>query len=960
MNKSAIQRFAIWARTELIAQVSQRAYQYGITEEGYGEADAVTVRGRALTPDEVKQRKELVGQIRSKNYKQVMEEAAYTWFNRFVALRFMEVNNYLPSHVRLFSDSAGAFKPEILANAPYLVMTGLDEDKVAAYIEGNKTEDLYRYLLITQCNALNEAMPQMFEKIGGYTELLFPNNILRAGSVIGRMVSDIPEEDWTDQVQIIGWLYQYYNSELKDETFALLKKNVKITKERIPSATQLFTPDWIVRYMVENSLGRLWIEGHPDDELKAGWKYYLDEAVQEAAVQVQLDAIRAEYAALRPQDIKVIDPCVGSGHILVYAFDVLMQIYKSQGYSERDAAQSILLNNLYGLDIDDRAAQLAYFAVMMKARQYDRRIFSRNIQPHVYPIAESNELDDSTIDYFAKKDQKLKENLGTLVKELRDAKDYGSILDIPPIDFDALYARAAEILKSDSIFKGIVSDTILPMIQTAELLSQKYDIVITNPPYMGSSGMNEKLSDYVKRNYPNSKSDLFAIFIERCGAMTADNRYYAMITQHAWMFLSSYEKLRKKLLMTDTVNMAHLGPRAFEEIGGEVVQTTSFVIRKSHIADYRTTYCRLIEPTTQQGKEDMFLAGENQYTAVQSNFSQIPGSPVAYWVSDNFIKTFATGSSIDNIGNARQGIIPGNVDAFVRLWFEPSYNRIGFNHTENSEIRKYGYKWFPYNKGGAFRRWYGNIEHVINMENDGYDIRFSGQNNNYRLRESNLYFKEGITWSKISSGAFSARYMPKGNLFDIAGCCVFDLGNDVKYILSMANSVITTKILDIISPTLNYEVDHIKKLPVIFSKQHREKIDKLAGDNLLLCKCDWDSFETSWDFLAHPLVLASYAPDSNGVHKSTVAEAFDKWKKVCNDRFTQLKANEEELNHIFINIYDLQDELTPEVRDEDVTVRKADLGRDIRSLISYAVGCMFGRYSLDEPGLTYAGGSWDD
>ena len=960
MNKSAIQRFAIWARTELIAQVSQRAYQYGITEEGYGEADAVTVRGRALTPDEVKQRKELVGQIRSKNYKQVMEEAAYTWFNRFVALRFMEVNNYLPSHVRLFSDSAGAFKPEILANALYLDMTGLDEDKVVAYIEGNKTEDLYRYLLITQCNAMNEAMPQMFEKIGGYTELLFPNNILRAGSVIGRMVSDIPEEDWTDQVQIIGWLYQYYNSELKDETFALLKNNVKITKERIPSATQLFTPDWIVRYMVENSLGRLWIEGHPDDELKAGWKYYLDEAVQEAAVQVQLDAIRAEYAALRPQDIKVIDPCVGSGHILVYAFDVLMQIYKSQGYSERDAAQSILLNNLYGLDIDDRAAQLAYFAVMMKARQYDRRIFSRNIQPHVYPIAESNELDYSTIDYFVKKDQKLKENLGTLVKELRDAKDYGSILDIPHIDFDALYARAAEILKSDSIFKDIVSDTILPMIQTAELLSQKYDIVITNPPYMGSSGMNEKLSDYVKRNYPNSKSDLFAIFIERCGAMTADNRYYAMITQHAWMFLSSYEKLRKKLLMTDTVNMAHLGPRAFEEIGGEVVQTTSFVIRKSHIADYRTTYCRLIEPTTQQGKEDMFLAGENQYTAVQSNFSQIPGSPVAYWVSDNFIKTFATGSSIDNIGNARQGIIPGNVDAFVRLWFEPSYNRIGFNHTENSEIRKYGYKWFPYNKGGAFRRWYGNIEHVINMENDGYDIRFSGQNNNYRLRESNLYFKEGITWSKISSGAFSARYMPKGNLFDIAGCCVFDLGNDVKYILSMANSVITTKILDIISPTLNYEVDHIKKLPVIFSKLHREKIDKLVDDNLLLCRCDWDSFETSWDFLAHPLVLASYAPDSNGGHKSTVAEAFDKWKKVCNDRFTQLKANEEELNRIFINIYGLQDELMPEVRDEDVTVRKADLGRDIRSLISYAVGCMFGRYSLDEPGLTYAGGSWDD
>ena len=476
MNKSAIQKFAIWARTELIAQVSQKAYQYGITEEGYGEADAVTVGGHALTSDEVKQRRELVAQIRQKGYTQVMEEVAYTWFNRFIALRFMEVNNYLPSHIRVFSDSTGAFKPEILSDALHLDLPGLDKDKVAAYIESNQTEDLYRYLLLTQCNALNEALPRMFEKMGGYTELLFPNNILKADSVLGRMVTDIPEEDWTDQVQIIGWLYQYYNSELKDDTFALLKKNVKITKERIPSATQLFTPDWIVRYMVENSLGRLWIEGHPDDELKSGWKYYLDEAEQEPEVQAQLDKIHTEYATLKPQDIKVIDPCMGSGHILVYAFDVLVQIYRKYGVSERDAAQSILQNNLYGLDIDDRAAQLAYFAVMMKARQYDRRVFSRGIQPHVYAIVESNGLDNVTIDYFTNNDPKLKKDFGTLVNELRDAKEYGSILNITPVDFAALYARVDEVQEDISLYRENVLNTVLPVIQVAEVIAKSMDI----------------------------------------------------------------------------------------------------------------------------------------------------------------------------------------------------------------------------------------------------------------------------------------------------------------------------------------------------------------------------------------------------------------------------------------------------------------------------------------------------
>ncbi|MDY5772851.1 MAG: BREX-1 system adenine-specific DNA-methyltransferase PglX, partial [Bacteroidaceae bacterium] len=546
MNKSAIQRFAIQARKDLIDGVSQRAYQYGITKDGYGERDAVTVGGRALTSDEQRQRKELVDQIVSKGYTQVMEEVAYTWFNRFIALRFMEVNNYLPSHIRVFSDSTGAFKPEILNDVLHLDLPGLNMNKVAEYIENNQTEDLYRYLLLTQCNALNESLPRMFERMGGFTELLLPNNILKQDSVLGRMVTEIPEEDWTDQVQIIGWLYQYYNTELKDDTFALLKKNVKISKERIPSATQLFTPDWIVRYMVENSLGRLWIEGHPNDDLKAEWKYYLDEVEQEADVQAQLKEIRSEYANMKPQDIKVIDPCMGSGHILVYAFDVLVQIYKTYGISERDAAKSILENNIYGLDIDDRAAQLAYFAVMMKARQYDRRIFSRGVQPHVYSIVESNGLDGSTVEYFINNDPTLQKNFKLLMEELRDAKEFGSILSVSQLDFSALYARVDEVRDDISIFREIVLNSILPLIQVADVMAQKYDAVITNPPYMGSNNMGAVLSNFVKEHYPNSKADLSTVCMEMCLKRAKKHGFYAMINIPVWMTQSSFEALRRE------------------------------------------------------------------------------------------------------------------------------------------------------------------------------------------------------------------------------------------------------------------------------------------------------------------------------------------------------------------------------------------------------------------------------
>lgn len=979
MNKGAIQRFAIWARNELIAQVSQRAYQYGITKEGCGEANAVTVGGRALTGDEQKQRKELVDQIRSKGYTQVMEEVAYTWFNRFIALRFMEVNNYLPSHIRVFSDSTGAFKPEILSDVLHLDLPGLDREKVAEYIESNDTEGLYRYLLLTQCNALNDPLPRMFEKMGGYTELLLPNNILKQDSVLGHMVADIPEEDWTDQVQIIGWLYQFYNTELKAEVFA---KNGKITKNEIPAATQLFTPDWIVRYMVENSLGRIYVDkrknegiyadGRGLDEMtwheaeseriatekliadKMGWKYYLPEAEQTQEVLKQLDEIQAEYANLDVKDIRVIDPCMGSGHILVYAFDVLMQIYEATGYSQRDAAQSILENNLYGLDIDDRAAQLAYFAIMMKARQYDRRIFSRGIQPHVYAIVESNGLDSSSVEYFTNNDPQLKKDFGTLMDELRDAKEYGSILNISQVDFAALYARVEEVRADISMFREIVLNSILPLIQVAEVMAQKYNAVVTNPPYMSTSSAGAKLSDYVRKHYPDSKTDMFSIFIERCQMMTRSNYLYAMITMHSWMFLGSFESLRVKLMQTDTINMAHLGPRAFEEIGGEVVQTTSFVRRKSHVSSYKGAYCRLIAPATQDGKKELYLEHKEIYSVTQDDFDNIPGNPIAYWINSNLVHAFAQ-KHLSDYAQTKQGFATGDNNRFLRFWHEVSASNTAFP----SQVLN-GMKWFPCNKGGSFRKWYGNNIYLANWYQNGSEMKaFSGS----VIRNPQFYFKVGITWSSLAN-QLSLRYSPKGFLFESKGSmCFVNDTNRLNYILGLLNSKVTAEALSVLSPTLDFHEGPMLKVPVVLIEPHGE-IDQRVEENIKLCQDDWDAFESSWDFMCHPLVASQQYAATCHQKEGTSPEhhlcaAYQMWLASTERRFQQLKANEEKLNRIFIDIYGLQNELTPEVEDKDVTVRRADLGRDIRSFISYAVGCMFGRYSLDVDGLAYAGGEWD-
>lgn len=985
MDKNAIKKYAVWARKELISRVAQKAQQYGITETEMVDAGADSVNGKVLSAEEMQQRRALIAQINEKGYQQVMEEVAYTWFNRFSALRFMEVNGYLPSHVRVFTDENNAFKPQILAEALHLELDKLDKDKVYALKETEQTEELYKYLLIVQCNALNSILPGMFQTIADYTELLLPDNLLREGSVIEQMISQIPEDNWQDAVQIIGWLYQYYNSEKKDDVFAALKKNVKITKENIPAATQLFTPDWIVRYMVENSLGRMWVEGHPDakaqllpipeeqaaytagnrDPEDTKWHYYLEETQQEPQVQAQLSEISKQYADLTPEQIKVIDPCCGSGHILAYLFDVLMQIYENYGYTPRDAVASILQNNLYGLDIDDRAAQLAYFAVMMKAVRYDKRFLKRKDedgepdvpQPHVYAIEESNRIEKPDVEYFCNGKPELKDAMHTILTQLYDAKEYGSILTIPPQDWDALYARFDEVADVSSFHRESIRKKLLPLVRVAQTLAQKYDVVVTNPPYMGASNMNSDLSEYVKKYYPDSKSDLFAVFIEVCSRMTKQNGYQAMITQHAWMFLSSFEKLREKMMLTETVSMAHLGARAFEEIGGEVVQTTSFVRVRTHIDNYKGVYCRLIEPTTQQGKEGMFLACENRYIANQDNFAKIPGSPVAYWTNEKILLAYENGTLLNDCSDVKIGMGTGKNEIFVREWWEVFHNKIDFSLNSINDLEKSSGKYFPYNKGGEFRLWYGNLQEVLWFDAKGrqYMNTMSGHREN---GAHDFYCKEGLTWSFISSSKFGVRYLPTGCFFDVAGSTLFSK-KDNLYTLGFLSSCVCFEILGILNPTLNYQAGNIKSLPLLIDKV--ENVDNLVEENIRTSKTDWDSFETSWDFTRHPFIKAiTKYPNMMDIGNIYLAECYDIWAGECEERFEKLKANEEELNRIFIDIYGLQDELTPEVEDKDVTVRKADLGRDVRSFISYAVGCMFGRYSPTYDGLAYAGGTWDD
>jgi len=883
MEKAPIKKFAVEARKKLKADVTFQLERYGITENGIvepqtstdkelvfdlGNGNTQTIKGERY----VNQYRNLAAHVRGfyttdepkKELEQFIEEIAYTWFNRLIAIRFMEVNRYLPVRV-LSSEITGQKLPD-LVKAPFsgdLEFTEDEKKRIFELQDANKEDDLFRFLFFKQCNDLSRILPRLFENLEGhnsFSELLITLSFNDPNGVVYRLVNEV-DERWFDihtvdedgkpigQVQIIGWMYQYYNTEPKDKVFADLKKNIKISKQNIPAATQLFTPDWIVRYMVENSLGRLWYEGHPDFD-KSDWKYYLDEAPQEPQVEQQLQEIRAQYAKMEPEQLKVIDPCMGSGHILCYLFDVLMQIYLDNGYSKREAVRSILENNLFGLDIDKRAAQFAYFSVMMKAREYDSNFFSRsNIpQPRVYDIQESNWLGGAYKHEMGNflNSQQHRDTLNYLLDAFVDAKEYGSILQIKPLNYEGLkeaWETSAAATAHDAnmaMWYDAAKDAVAQLIEQAVMLSQKYDAVVTNPPYMGSSGMGANLTNFVKKYYPDSKSDLFAVFIEVCSHMAAEKRYQAMITQHAWMFLSSYEKLREKMLLTETVNMAHLGARAFEEIGGEVVQTTSFVRCRTHIDGYKGTYCRLIEPISQQGKEDMFLSSENRYFANQDNFAKIPGSPVAYWVSEKIINAFC-GTPISCYAESNGQNITGNNNKFLRLFWEVDGHNIGKEY------------WAKCARGGGYRKYHGNDDNVILWTSEAR--AHYKKDSIARIVPEYLRFKDGITWSYITSGVPSFRRLWPDELFEKAGTSIFIRNvKNINPLLGLLNSVVARKLLGLLNPTINYQVRDIFSVPVEKSVLSANNISDLVDQNISVEKDDWDAFETSWDFKRHPLV----------------------------------------------------------------------------------------------------------
>ena len=968
MDKNAIKRYAVWARRELIDRVSKRAAIFGVTADSFGDPNADSVNGHLLSGTERRQRQALIRRIEEKGYEQVMEEVAYTWFNRFAALRFMEVNGYLPSHVRVFTNDAGEFKPQILSEVIHLDLIGLNMEKVYQLKDANQEEELFKYLLIVQCNALYGILPGMFQKIDDYTELLLPDYLLREGSAIEQMVSLIPEDDWKDQVQIIGWLYQYYNTEPKDKVFADLKKNIKISKQNIPAATQLFTPDWIVHYMVENSLGRLWVEGHPSarkylpDHNEDGsvhveegkWNYYLEEAEQEPEVQAQLDEIRKQYATLKPEEILTIDPCAGSGHILCVLFDVLVNIYEDYGYTAREAAVSIVQNNLWGLDIDDRAAQLAYFAVMMKARQYDRRFFTREIQPHVYAIQESNGIDRNHLNYLGRGLSDLERNnavtqMHSLLDEFVDAKEYGSILQPKEYDWELLRrfvedTTTGQQMSFEEAGLDMTQGLLQEMIAQGQALAHKYHAIVTNPPYMVSGSMDDKLLCYIKKQYSRGKNDLYSVFIERCICFARSFYYVGMITQHSWMFLSRFEQLRTNLLNFDTVNMLHLGARAFEEIGGEIVQTTTFIKRNSCITDYIGTYCRLIDENSQEKKETVFLHGDNRYYSSQQIFTNIYGSPVAYWISRSMMDDFLK-KELADYGETRQGFATGDNSRFLRFWYEVDFSKVAFGCIDAESFWKTNARYAPCNKGGEARKWYGNNYIVCKYDQASYKSLL-GMGNHLPSRD--YYFRKGLTWSTLGTSFLSMRFSPTGFLFETKGSMYFPFEEQhLHYLLGVMNSKVAMVALQVLCPTIDFHEGPVSHVPILFGDE--DKIDRLVEENIELAKNDWDSFELSWDFKRHPLAKGK-----------TIQSAFEMWENECLKRFDLVKYNEEEINRTLIKIYNLDQEITPVVDDKEITICKSDRVREIKSLISYAVGCMFGRYSLDQSGIAFAGGVWDN
>lgn len=991
MDKNKIKKYAINARTELINAIKVKLATLGIDENEIQDKLSISTADKeyyvddneanALTGVQIGWRKDIVAELNRHGYqedsktayKDFVEEVAYTWFNRIIAIRFMEVNNYLPSRVRVLSSEEGRNEPDIINEAMEI------SDDLGGYRNQEKElittaltektpelmDSLYTMLFIKQCDALSEILPGLFEETSNYLKLLFTPHYDRG--VIKELIDEIPEEYFDvkreGQVQIIGWLYQYYNTIPKENSF----KKKKYQTDDIPPVTQLFTPDWLVRYMVENSLGRYWINilhakgdfrSEKDIASEFNWKYYMPSSEKNKV------EICSELANKEVTDIKFIDPAMGSGHILIYAFDILMQIYETQGYSRRDAATSIIKNNLYGLDIDKRAYQLSYFALLMKAREYNRRVLRRHHTVNLYDVPEVKYTTKDYTDLISNDDldKKTVEDLDSILNVFQNGNDLGSIIKVNKnIDFDKLRELFADNPNQGNEQPDLFIDMrtrLNTAINIAEVLRNTYDVSVTNPPYMGGGKMDPPLKKYVQKNYPIAKADMFSVFIEKMMELTSNIGYIGMITMHSWMFLSNFEKLRKEIQNHTIINMAHLGTRAFGDIGGEVVQTTTFILQKAKREEYLGSYERLVDYGSQDDKEEMYLETVNGkddndiYHVDQSNFDKIPGSPIAYWASENLINDFEKGTPLGELVDAKQGLATADNKRFLRQWFEVGIDNISFDSQSIKDSVESGKKWFPYNKGGSYRKWYGNYDYVVNWQNDGYEIRhFADDKGKIRSRPQNteFYFKEAVTWSLITSSLISMRYRKSGSIHDVSGMSLFSSENKLKNIMGMMNSKIGQYLLSMINPTINFQIGNVISVPVVDTYDNKV-VEDLANENIIISKLDWDAFETSWDFQKNPLLTQNAA---------SLYQAYNSWSNEALARFNQLKSNEEELNRIFINLYGLQDELTPEEDDKEVSVRKADQLRDIKAFLSYFIGCVFGRYSLDQDGLVYAGGDWD-
>lgn len=973
MNKSALKTFATNARRELLKKVEAKAMKIGITEDNIKKtdiesSDAIFIDGRQLSKEEKTQRDRLIERINQIGFKRVMEEVAYTWFNRFTALRFMEVNDYLPTKVRVLSSTnADSTEPDMMKEALSLDLD-LDKEYIYELKMNNSSEELFKYLIIKHCNDLNRYMPFMFETIDDYTEILFPEGLLATDSFLRYMTNTevIPEDNWKE-IEVIGWLYQYYIAEEKDRVF---KEKKKYKAEEIPFATQLFTPDWIVRYMVQNSLGRSWIEAHPEHrELLNNWEFYLEHEQEEFQNKI------APYVNkdLNVEDIKCFDPAMGSGHILVYAFDVFYEIYSKCGYMEREIPRLIIENNLYGLDIDDRAYQLASFSIVMKALKYNRR-FLRSIEReglnlNLASIQETNGVSGDDIEYIVGESSgKMFDSVKEFIEQYVNGKSFGSLIKVTNTDTDFLEERLNTIKTTpvEDLFQTEKRERILSLlpklIKQTKIMGNKYSTVIINPPYMGSRYMSNELSEFLKGNYPNSKSDLFAAFME-IDHYIKENGFYAAINQHSWMFLSSLENLRESIIKNKFIDtMLHLGPRAFEEISGEVVQSTTFVLRNTKRMKGKGIYLRLIEERTAKEKREKLIdAVKNPslyyyYTSNQEDFIKVPGSPIAYWVSENVSKAYSIGTLVGDISKPRSGQNTGDNERFLRKWYEVSNNNIAFNLSKE-ELSYFDLKWVPYNKGGEYRKWFGNYDHVINWANNGEEIkeyaviRNNGKHWSRYIQNIDFLCCEGITWSFISSSNFSMRYLPKGFICDYAGCAIFPPKEEMYELLSFLNSKPALLYMEALNPTLNFQPGNVANIPIIKpTNDIQPQIKNLVEQNIELAKSDWDCFEISWDFKMHPFLNYS---------SKKIEASFKEWELFTGYQFNKLKSNEDELNRIFIELYGLNEELTPEVNSEEISIRRANLERDIKNFISYAIGCSFGRYSLDEEGLIYAGGEFD-